>query len=52
VSLEPAYLPQYVAETMGVVIGTVAILSGIVLLVKGAVPSSNTFGRGRCASLA
>jgi hypothetical protein len=38
VSLEPAYLPQYVAETMGVVIGTVAILSGIVLLVKGAVP--------------
>jgi hypothetical protein len=29
---------SYVAETMGVVIGTVAILSGIVLLVKGSVP--------------
>jgi len=38
VPLEPAYLPQYVAETMGAVVGAVAIISGVVLLVKGAVP--------------
>jgi hypothetical protein len=36
--LEPAYLPQYVAETMGAVVGAVAIITGVVLIVKGAVP--------------
>jgi hypothetical protein len=37
VLFEPAYLPRYVAEVSGSVVGAVAITSGIVLLVKGSV---------------